>query len=146
MKVDTEGFREAHHAIDAETRTLRRLARRLPELTLAQREEERTKIVASLRRRVEPHTKLDERLLYPAVAERLGEPLIAASMNYDHLAIRHWISRIEAVDLAATDRLQSLLYGLDALIRVHMWKEEELFLTTLESADWPPSRGRAVTA
>jgi len=27
-----------------------------------------------------------------------------------------------------------------------MWKEEELFLTTLESADWPPSRGRAVTA
>jgi hypothetical protein len=65
------------------------------------------------------------------------EKPIAASMNYDHLAIRHWISSLEEADLRDTDRLQSLLYGLDALIRVHMWKEDELFLGTLESADWP---------
>jgi len=40
-----------------------------------------------LQSRVEPHTKLDERLLYPDVADRLGDPLVAASMNYGHLAI-----------------------------------------------------------
>jgi ribosomal 50S subunit-associated protein YjgA (DUF615 family) len=141
MAVDTESFHEAHSAISRQATALRELAQELPALTPSQREERRRKLVATLRGRVEPHTRLDERLLYPAVAERLGERLIGASMNYDHLAIRQWISEIGDADAADADRLQRLLYGLDALIRVHMWKEERLFLATLESSDWPPSAG-----
>jgi hypothetical protein len=30
-----------------------------------------------------------------------------------------------------------VLYGLDALIRVHVWKENELFLGVLTSPSWP---------
>ena len=90
-------------------------------------------ILSYLRERVAPHTKLDELLLYPEVATRLGDPLVAVSMNYDHLAIRHWIERIATVDITETALLQQLLYGLDALIRVHLWKEDELFLAPLES-------------
>ncbi len=82
---------------------------------------------------MDPHTKLDERLLYPAVAERLGDPLVAVSMSYDHLAIRHWISEIAAADVSRTEHFQQLLYGLDAIIRVHVWKENALFLALLES-------------
>ena len=86
----------------------------------------------------QPHTKLDELLLYPEVATRLrGDPLVVASMNYDHLAIRHWIEQIAAGDVTKTALLQQLLYGLDALIRVHLWKEDKLFLTPLESASRP---------
>ena len=146
MAVDTDGFHQAHSEIYGQAKALRDLARRLPSLTHAERQRRLASMVASLRKRVEPHTKIDERVLYPAVAERLGEPLIGAAMSYDHLAIRHWISRVEEADTADTDLLQSLLYGLDALMRVHMWKEEELFLATLESADWPPAHGHAVAA
>jgi hypothetical protein len=137
MTVDTAGFREAHHELLDQTVELRLAAERVPELASEEREEARARIVSYLRERVAPHTKLDELLLYPEVATRLGDPLVAASMNYDHLAIRHWIERIATVDITDTVLLQQLLYGLDALIRVHLWKEDELFLAPLESFSWP---------
>lgn len=137
MTVDTAGFREAHHELLDQTVELRLAAERVPELASEEREEARARIVSYLRERVAPHTKLDELLLYPEVATRLGDPLVAASMNYDHLAIRHWIERIATVDITDTVLLQQLLYGLDALIRVHLWKEDELFLGPLESFSWP---------
>jgi hypothetical protein len=69
----------------------------------------RARNVSYLRERVEPYTKLDELLLYPEVATRLGDPLVAASMNYDHLAIRQWIERIATVDITDTALLQHVL-------------------------------------
>jgi hypothetical protein len=139
MAVDTAGFHKAHEELHAHASELRTVAERLPRLTLRERERARRQVLRYLTEKVEPHTKLDELLLYPAVAERLGDPLVAASMNYDHLAIRHWISKIAAADVADADRLQRLLYGLDALIRVHIWKENELFLAGLEDPSWPRS-------
>lgn len=137
MAIDTAAFRKAHDEVRTHAAELRSVAARLPQLTITQREEARRQVLRYLRDKVDPHTKLDKGLLYPAVAERLGDALIAVSMNYDHLAIRHWISKIAAADAADVDRLQQLLYGLDALIRVHMWKENELFLASLESSSWP---------
>ncbi len=137
MAIDTGGFHTAHKEMREHAGALRDLAEEAPGLTEAERRDALARVVAMLRSRVEPHTKLDEWLLYPAVADRLGDPLVAASMNYDHLAIRDWISKIENTDPNDPSRLQRLLYGLDALIRVHIWKEEELFLAALESSSWP---------
>ena len=137
MTVDTAGFREAHHELRDQTAELRLAAERVPDLTNDEREEARARIVSYLRERVAPRSKLDELVLYPEVATRLGDPLVAVSMNYDYLAIRHWIERIATVDITDTALLQQLLYGLDALIRVHLWKEDELFLAPLESFSWP---------
>src|SRR5512144_471606 len=125
MAVHTRGFREAHAGLSIELERLRTLAERYPELTEEQRRSEHEQIVAFLHDKVEPHTKLDERLLYPEVAERLGDALVATSMNYDHLAIRHWIAELATADPHETAHLQQLLYGLEAIIRVHIWKEEE---------------------
>jgi DUF438 domain-containing protein len=137
MAVHTRGFREAHAGLSTELERLRVLAERYPELTEEQRRSEHEQIVAFLHDKVEPHTKLDERLLYPEVAERLGDALVATSMNYDHLAIRHWIAELATADPHETAHLQQLLYGLEAIIRVHIWKEEELFVKPLESGSWP---------
>jgi Hemerythrin HHE cation binding domain len=139
MAVDTAAFHKAHDELRAHGAELRSLAEQLPTLTARERERARRLVLRYLSKNVDPHTKLDKRLLYPAVAERLGDPLIEVSMNYDHLAIRHWISKIAAADVTDTDRLQRLLYGLDALIRVHIWKENELFLALLEESSWPGS-------
>jgi hypothetical protein len=136
MAIDTESFHTAHTEMRGHADALRDLAEHLPDLAHAERRVAQARIIELLRSRVEPHTKLDEWLLYPAVADRLGDPLVTASMNYDHLAIRDWISKIESADPGDTARLQRLLYGLDALIRVHVWKEEELFLASLESSSW----------
>ncbi len=136
MAVYTKEFHTAHEEIRDHAHALRELAEHVTDLSDAERRAAHARVVALLRTRVEPHTKLDEWILYPAVADRLGDPLVAASMNYDHLAIRHWISKIEDADPRDAVRLQRLLYGLDALIRVHVWKEEELFLAALESPSW----------
>src|SRR5579883_1869042 len=137
MPVDTAAFREAHSRLGARVDELRAGAARLPSLTREERARLRQELLDVLRTSVEPHTKLDERLLYPAVVDRLGDALVAASMGYDHVAIRHWIGELEAADADDVPYLQELLYGLDALIRVHMWKENELFIGALESSDWP---------
>lgn len=137
MTVDTKGSREAHGELGEDTAQLRLAAERFPALATKEREETRSRILSYLRERVEPQAKLDELLLYPEMATRLGDQLVAASMNYDQLAIRHWIELIAAADVTDTAHLQRLLYGLDALIRVHLWKENELFLASLESSSWP---------
>lgn len=141
MAVDTKGFRAAHDELRERTAQLRYAAESFPALDKNAREDVRSHIVASLRDDVQPHMKLDELLLYPEVVKRFREPLATASMNYDHLAIRDWIEKIAVVDVGDTARMQELLYGLDALIRVHLWKENELFLGALESPSWPALAG-----
>jgi hypothetical protein len=136
MTIDVHGFHQAHEGIGHLTAELRIAARTLPMMTAPERELIRGDVLRLLHEQVEPHTKLDEELLYPAAAERLGDALVTASMNYDHLAIRDWIAQIEACNVDECSYLQELLYGLDALIRVHIWKEDALFLVPLES-DWP---------
>lgn len=130
MTVASNVIRKPHRELREQTADLRRAAKRFPSLTAGERAETRSRIVTYLREKVEPHARLDELVLYPEVATRLGDPLVAVSMNYDQLAIRHWIDLIEAADLADTAQLQQLLYGLDALLRVHQWKKDELFLAT----------------
>ncbi len=135
--VAGDDFRRAHSSLRERTESLRRAAREVPHLSRDDRAAVREAVLDFLVRDVEPHTRLDERLLYPAVAERLGTPLATASMAYDHLAIRRYIDDLAHADPADPDRLQELLYGLDAVMRVHMWKENELYLPVVESAGWP---------
>ncbi len=45
-------------------------------------------------------------------------------------AIRAWTAALEVVDVGDVDLLQELLYGIDALVRVHLWREAHLPLET----------------
>ena len=49
-------------------------------------------------------------------------------------AIRAWTAALERADPGDPDLLQELLYGIDALVRVHLWREASLPLTTPETA------------
>jgi hemerythrin HHE cation binding domain-containing protein len=133
MTVDTRTAHGVHEELQQEALGLRVAAERVPTLSTYERSEERRRILGLLHGKVEPHMGSEELLLYPQVGDRLGGELVKASLNYDHLAIRHWIELLAAADVTDTARLQALLYGLDALIRVQMWKENELVLAALES-------------
>ena len=132
-------FHLRHDEFRAWTSELRSAARRMPELSAAERFALLADIVAFLQEKVEPHTHVDEQVLYPQAAARMGSPLATAAMAYDHLAIRAWIAKLAEADDRDVATLQELLYGLDALIRVHLWKEDELMLNPLESSTWPAS-------
>jgi len=121
------------------TDELRATARLLPSLDTTSRFALLADIVAFLQEKIEPHTRIDEQVLYPQAASRGGSPLAAAAMAYDHLAIRSWIAKLAEADDEDVPTLQELLYGLDALIRVHLWKEDELFVKPLGSSTWPAS-------
>lgn len=132
-------FQAEHEGFRAWTDELRAAARILPELDSATRLALLADLVAFLQEKIEPHTHVDEQVLYPRAAARMGSPLATASMAYDHLAIRAWIAKLAEADDEDVGTLQELLYGLDALIRVHLWKEDELMLHPLESSAWPAS-------
>ena len=63
-------------------------------------------------------------------------------MVHDHEAIVERIERLEPTDADDIDALQDLLYGLYALISVHLRKEEDIQLPAFEAA--PPEVTRAV--
>jgi hemerythrin-like domain-containing protein len=137
--MSEQQFHNRHEEFRAWTSELRSAARRMPELEPAERFALLADIVAFLQEKVEPHTHVDEQVLYPQAAARMGSPLATAAMAYDHLAIRAWIAKLAEADEQDVATLQELLYGLDALIRVHLWKEDELMLSPLDSSTWPAS-------
>jgi hemerythrin-like domain-containing protein len=137
--MNEKQFEVAHEAFRAWTDELRIAARRLPELEPPERMQVVADLVAFLHEQIEPHMHIDEDVLYPTVAGRLGSPLATAALAYDHLAIRAWIAKLAEAEAEDVEMLQELLYGLDALIRVHLWKEDELTVRPLRSATWPAS-------
>ena len=58
-------------------------------------------------------------------------------MRYEHRAIRWWTDQIASADVADVHELQRLLYGVHALIKVHLSREEDLYVAALESPSWP---------
>jgi hypothetical protein len=84
---------------------LRRAARTLRAETLAERRETCATLVAAIRAHVEAHAERDE----PGLE-----------------AIAVWADALERAAVNDLDLLQELVYGLDALVRVHVWRETGL--------------------
>ena len=113
---------------------IRLIAGQVPSLGVAERAEVQAEVVSFLRTTMIPHAKEEERELYPAVARQLGHPDATAPMIYDHLAIGEHTANLAEASPEDVAHLQELLYGLYALIRIHFWKEEELYLPLVERA------------
>ncbi len=137
--MNEQQFEAAHEKFRIWTDELRIAARRLPELEPYERMVRVADLVAFLHEEIEPHMRVDEDVLYPAATGRLGSPLATTALAYDHLAIRAWIGKLQEAEDEDVETLQELLYGLDALIRVHLWKEDELTVRPLGSSTWPAS-------
>lgn len=107
-------------------------------------------VTGIVRRDLVGHEVTDERDVYPAVAARLGGADPLASMSRTHREIFHLTAMLERLvddigdaDLTETDRAEArrILYGLDAVLRLHFAQEEELYsaLTSGEDAAAPRS-------
>ncbi|MEU8180968.1 heavy metal translocating P-type ATPase [Micromonospora sp. NPDC049047] len=101
-----------------------------------------------LTEQVLPHEAAEDRQLYPALAEPLGSGEATSTMSRAHVEIRRQVDLL-GVQLGQTDDgrlrpdqvpdLLATLYGLDAVLRLHLAQEEEEFFT-LDPADPVPER------
>src|SRR5215469_17419562 len=90
------------HDLEELVHELRVAARTVYSQTIDERRITCEWLATSLRAGLEPHAELDE----PGL-EALGV----------------WTDALGAADVLDTDLLQELLYGIDALVRVHLWRE-----------------------
>jgi len=96
-----------------------------------------------LREKLLPHEKRDDAQVYPAVARLIGGDDPMAAMSRTHREIQHLarlLSRIESdlppegPDPATVVELQRVLYGLDAVLKLHFAQEEEIYHTLADAA------------
>jgi iron-sulfur cluster repair protein YtfE (RIC family) len=134
---ETETVRQDHAKLREDVEHIRLAARELPAVSPEERDAIVGRILDFLRETLLPHAEEEERWLYPNVGKVLGNPESTATMSHDHIAIRARVLELAATENTDVDRLQELLYGLYALISVHFWKEEQLYLPLLERPAWP---------
>lgn len=85
-----------------------------------------------------PHMAAEDAVLYPAI-----DTLIASNatvgMHYDHNEIRRRVDTLKTLrrppetDPTPPHQFQAALYGLDAVIRLHLDEEEQLYYPLLDA-------------
>ena len=89
-----------------------------------------------------PHAQAEEQVLYPTVGRLLRAVEATETMSRDHLEVIRLTEELEALRLhlfytpvseADEQALRRVLYGLYAIIKLHLNKEEEIYLPILEA-------------
>jgi heavy metal translocating P-type ATPase len=100
-----------------------------------------------------PHEEQEDREVYPFLAKAVGSEDVTAALHRTHTEIFHLIrlygrlvDELPEEGPAREDLtdLRRVLYGLDAILRLHMAQEEELYLALGD--EHPPATGKAAPA
>ena len=96
-----------------------------------------------LRERLLPHERQDDAEVYPAMARLIGGDDPLAAMSRMHREIQH-LARLlnrmakdlppEGPSLNTFAEIQQILYGLDAILRLHFAQENEIYHTLADAA------------
>jgi hypothetical protein len=123
---------------------IRALADELPRMPRTSVAEALARMNASLTRELLPHERRDDAHVYPGLARLLGgdDPMAAMSgMHREIFRIVRLLGHMtadlppEGPDADGVAEFQRLLYGLDAIARLHCEQEEELFHVLSAAAD-----------
>jgi hypothetical protein len=129
----TAAFRDEHRHLLVHVAHIRTAAADIGDLTIEERKAVIGNVLDFLRGTLLPHAEAEERILYTAIGELLGDARATAVMARDHVAIGRMIDALAETDASDVARLRELLYGLHALIEVHFEKEEEDYLPLLDA-------------
>jgi iron-sulfur cluster repair protein YtfE (RIC family) len=126
-------FRQEHDRLLAGVEQIRAAALELPARSIGDRAVVIGLVLVFLREELAGHAEAEEKFFYPELAGVLGNPRALAPMTYDHQMIAKWTDALAQTDLTDTILLQELLFGLHAVIRLHLWKEEEIYFPLLDA-------------
>ncbi|MBJ9592233.1 heavy metal translocating P-type ATPase [Burkholderia seminalis] len=134
--ADVERLRREHMALSPLLDQIRDLADRLPRLSGAAIASELVQMIDSLDERLLPHERADDRDVYARLAPLLGgeDPLAAMSGAHREIfkmvrSLRQMVADLprDGTNAMQVQAIQRLLYGLEAIVRLHCAQEEELF-------------------
>ncbi len=125
-----------HTELAAMLDRIRALAEQLPQLEPARARSELRALAGALAAHLLPHELHEDAEVYPAIGELLGgdDPMAALSATHREIfrstrLLTQMIDDLPAdgPDPASARELQQLLFGLDAILRLHVAQEDELF-------------------
>jgi len=93
---------------------------------------------------LEPHVAWEEGWLYPEIDARSGTPWTTRGARFDHTQIRELVHQVRrdreqlgtVDDHHEHDELRCHLFGLEALLRAHIEREERFLIPLLEEPAW----------
>lgn len=97
---------------------------------------------------LEPHIAWEEAWLYPEIDARTGSPWATRAARFDHRQIRAVAAEVRADQAALSSHhvgehhveTRCHLFGLVALVRAHIEREERFLIPILEDEAAPPPR------
>ena len=137
-----ERYEAEHQRLLPGVKRIRYTADRLDQLSAQDVRTELTKLHQFLMTEVIPHEQAEEATVYPAVARLIGGDDPTAPMNRAHLEIAHMVdvlgrhlNELPSQGPAIDDirDLRHILYGLDAILRLHFAQEDEAYLALMDA-------------
>jgi heavy metal translocating P-type ATPase len=137
-----ERYQAEHHRLLPGVKRIRHIADRLDDVSPKDVRAELLELHQFLVTEVLPHEVAEETTVYPAVAKLIGGDDPTAPMNRAHLEISHLVDvlgrqldELPSEGLAIDDirDLRRILYGLDAILRLHFAQEDEAYLALMDA-------------
>lgn len=134
-------IREEHRKFVPGLRRLRQLADHLEFLPVAKARMELEAVRSFLVDEVLPHNVAEDATLYPVVARLIGGHDQTGPMSREHAEIAHLVNLYartlddvpgDGPDKEDARELRRTLYGLNAILKMHLAQEEESYLTLFE--------------
>jgi hemerythrin-like domain-containing protein len=142
MEVLTQPLREEHQELRPQIEMLREVADKIGAMPNNTLKQSVTEVSMFLEHHLIPHAQAEEKALYPVVARCMNAPMATATMSRDHVEIGRlteeiaaWMERNEGTSISTPQEndLRRVLYGLNAIIKLHLAKEEEVYLPLLDA-------------
>jgi iron-sulfur cluster repair protein YtfE (RIC family) len=141
MTTPTDPLRQEHRHIRARLSSLRSLADSIDDMPAPDAARELRNALAFLEDGLLPHALAEDGVLYPAVALAMGASQATATMSRDHLEIARLVGQLRHLSRrfagSSTKRVRRdlcrILYSLDAVVSLHLDKEDEVYLPLLDA-------------
>lgn len=136
----TDPLRHRHRQLVPQIEDLRAAAAGAADSDRAAVQQRVARAIAFLEEGLIPHAKVEEATLYPIVESVMGAPGATATMRRDHVEIARMTEALRFLEIRlrnnptrdTIEALRRLLYGLHAVVMLHLAKEEELYLPLLD--------------
>jgi iron-sulfur cluster repair protein YtfE (RIC family) len=138
----TQPLRDEHGELNSRIEILRTAADSIGSVSIDAVRHGVGEAYAFLMQHLIPHAQAEEQLLYPTVGKLMRAIEAPATMTRDHLEVIRLTEELETLRLrlfyapvseSDLQALRRVLYGLYAIIKLHLAKEEEIYLPILEA-------------
>jgi hemerythrin-like domain-containing protein len=143
MGLPTQPMRDEHLGFTDAVELLRTTADEVGTAPVDELRDDLEQSYLFLEEKILAHARAEDLVLYPAIARLMGYEHALASMTLDHveigtLANELGIMRLELVDeeqppAALLQEIRRVLYGIYALVKAHIGKEEALYFPILDA-------------